>query len=80
MYRVIKGVTTEGYKGLQGLKGWVMRGYRGSQGNPRGYGVVQLVKGGLQVFTDVTRNYRLVLFILELFPFILHFIYKTFCF
>ena len=48
MYRVIKGVT-EGYKGLQGLKGWVMRGYRESQGNPRGYrggGGVQLVKGG----------------------------------
>ena len=44
-----------------------MGGYRGSQGNKRGY-------RGLQLVTGVTGNYRFVLYILVLFSFTLHFI------
>ena len=38
------------------------------------------LKGATTGGHRVTENYRLVLFILELFSFILHFIYKTFHF
>ena len=58
-----------------------MRDYRGSKENTRGYRGLQLAEGGYTTGGHrVTGNYRLVLFILELFSFILHFIYKTFHF
>ena len=71
------------YKELQGVKG-VCKGSRGSQENTRGYYTYtegySWLKGAIISGYRVTRNYRLVLFILELFSFILHFIYKMFNF
>ena len=71
------------YKELQGVKG-VCKGSRGSQENTRGYYTYterySWLKGAITSGYRVTGNYRLVLFILELFSFILHFIYKTFNF
>ena len=68
-------------KELQGVKG-VCKGSRGSQENTRGYYTYtegySWLKGAITNGYRVTGNYRLVLFILELFSFILHFIYKTF--
>ena len=70
-------------KELQGVKG-VCKGSRGSQENTRGYYTYtegySWLKGAITNGYRVTGNYRLVLFILELFSFILHFIYKTFIF
>ena len=70
-------------KELQGVKR-VYKGSRGSQENTRGYYTYMegysWLKGAITSVYKVTRNYRLVLFILELFSFILHFIYKTFIF
>ena len=70
-------------KELQGVKG-VCKGSRGSQENTRGYYIstegYSCLKGAITSGYRVTGNYRLVLFILELFSFILHFIYKTFNF
>ena len=70
-------------KELQGVKG-VCKGSKGSQENPRGYYTYtegySWLKGAITNGYRVTGNYRLVLFILELFSFILHFIYKTFIF
>ena len=68
-------------KELQGVKG-VCKGSRASQENTTGYYTYMegysWLKGAITSGYRVTRNYRLVLFILELFSFILHFIYKTF--
>ena len=70
-------------KELQGVKG-VCKGSRGSQENTRGYYTYtegySWLKGAITSGYRVTGNYRLVLFILELSSFILHFIYKTFNF
>ena len=70
-------------KELQGVKE-VCKGSRGSQENTRGYYTYtegySWLKGAITSGYRVTGNYRLVLFILELFSFILHFIYKTFNF
>ena len=67
-------------KELQGVKG-VYKASRASQENTRGYYTYTEGYSWLKWANTggyrVTGNYRLVLFILELFSFILHYIYKT---
>ena len=70
-------------KELQGLKGvsegLVRRGHKRIQ-EVTGGGGNSWLKGATSGYRVTTGNYRLVLFILELLSFILHFIYKTLCF
>ena len=62
-----------GEKGLWGVTG----DHKRIQEVTEGY---SWLKGATTGGHRVTENYKLVLFILELFSFILHFIYKTFHF